>query len=80
MGEEKSDSNWLDDFAGFQVTQEMLSKVSNSTTVIMHDLPAERGAEVDFGVLEDERSVIFQQARNKYETAKTILTWCCVGI
>lgn len=80
MGEEKTDRNWLDDFDGFQVTKQMLDQVSNSTTIVMHDLPAQRGAEVDFGVLEDERSVIFRQARNKFETAKTILTWCCVGI
>lgn len=80
MGEEKTDRHWLDDFEGFQVTKQMLEQVSNSSTILMHDLPAERGAEVAFGVLEDDRSVIFQQARNKYETAKTILTWCCVGI
>ena len=77
MGEEKADSKWLTDFDGFQVTKQMLEQVANSTTVMMHDLPAERGAEVDFGVLEDDRSVIFQQARNKFESAKTILTWCC---
>lgn len=77
MGEEKSDSNWLDDFKGFQVTTALLSKVSNSSTIFLHDLPAERGAEVDFEVLEDKRSVIYQQSRNKFMSAKAILMWCC---
>ena len=80
MGEEKADSNWLNNFDGFQVTKDMLEQVSHASTIMMHDLPAERGAEVDFCVLEDERSVIFQQARNKHLSAKTILAWCCIDL
>ncbi|MCV3213049.1 hypothetical protein OGM63_05830 [Plectonema radiosum NIES-515] len=77
MGEEKFDRKWLDNFKGFQVTKTLLERVSNSSTILMHDLPAERGAEVDYEVLEDERSAIYQQARNKYTSAKAILAWCC---
>lgn len=77
MGEDKPDDNWLSNFDGFQVTKELLESVAHEKTIMMHDLPAERGAEVDFGVLEDDRSVIFQQAKNKHTTAKTIMAWCC---
>lgn len=78
MGEEKSDSEWLNHFQGFQVNKDLLDRVSNSSsTIFMHDLPAERGAEVDDECLDDPRSVIYQQARNKYISAKAILAWCC---
>lgn len=80
MGEEKLDREWLNNFKGFQVTKNLLDQVSNSSTILMHDLPAERGAEVDYEVLEDERSVIAQQARNKYTSAKAILAWCCDAV
>jgi hypothetical protein len=36
-------------FEGFQVIKEMLSMVSNSSTIVMHYQPAERGAQVGFG-------------------------------
>ncbi len=76
MGDEPS-PDWREAFKGFQVTTELLNRMSaSSSTIFMHDLPAERGAEVDGNVLDDARSIIDQQARNKYTSAKALLAWC----
>ena len=41
----------------------------------MHCLPAHRSEEVTEGVLEGERSIVFQQAENRMHLAKGLLVW-----
>jgi ornithine carbamoyltransferase len=59
-------------FAGFQVTETLLRR-AGADAVFMHCLPAHRGEEVEAGVLESERSVVFRQAENRLHTEKALL-------
>jgi ornithine carbamoyltransferase len=75
MGEEKAETDWLSQYKDFQITTTLFSTVSHAQSIMMHDLPAERGAEVDQNILNSSSSVIFQQAANKLATAKVIMPW-----
>ncbi|WP_199488207.1 ornithine carbamoyltransferase [Tenacibaculum sp. E3R01] len=73
-GTTKPDANWREIFDPFAVTQEVMSKYSNS--IFMHDLPAHRGEEVEASVIDGTSSIVFQQAENKAHSAKAVLEWC----
>lgn len=73
LGKEKTDPDWRKDFEGFQINGELLAQVSGSNTVILHDLPAERGAEIDAAILDSTYSLVLQQAGNKLATARSLL-------
>jgi ornithine carbamoyltransferase len=73
-GTSKLDANWRDIFEPFAVTQELMNKFPNA--VFMHDLPAHRGEEVEAGVIDGVKSIVFQQAENKAHSAKAVLEWC----
>lgn len=76
MGESKPDPNWKEKFIPYRVTQDVMQRVSNGTTVFMHDLPAVRGDDVVDEVLDGPQSVAFRQAKNKMYGAMAVLTWC----
>ena len=42
---------------------------------VMHCLPAVRGEEVSAGILDGERSIVFQQAENRMHAQKALLKW-----
>ncbi|WP_337966379.1 hypothetical protein [uncultured Flavobacterium sp.] len=73
-GTSKLDANWREIFEPFAVTQELMNKFPNA--VFMHDLPAHRGEEVEPGVIDGVKSIVFQQAENKAHSAKAVLEWC----
>ncbi len=75
MGKDKVETDWLSQYKDFQITTSLFSKVSHEQSIMMHDLPAERGAEVDQKILNSSSSVIFQQAANKLAMAKVIMPW-----
>ncbi len=77
MGVPKSDPDWLDKFAPYSVTQDVMREVSKPAgTIFMHDLPAVRGAEVVDEVLDGPQSLAFRQARHKMTSAMAVLAWC----
>jgi len=41
--------------------------------IIMHDLPAHPGEEVEAGILDSAQSVVFDQAENRLHAQKAIL-------
>jgi ornithine carbamoyltransferase len=43
--------------------------------IFMHDMPAHRGEEISENMLEDLRSVVFDQANNRLYAQKGILTY-----
>ncbi len=54
----------------YQVNRELLK---GSSAYVMHDMPIHRGYEINGGVVEDSRSVIYEQSENRLYSAKSIL-------
>lgn len=77
MGKEKQEEDWLRHFQGFQVTKELLQTVGGSRPArLMHDLPAERGAEVTDDLLDNQQELMICQAAHKANAAMAALAWC----
>jgi ornithine carbamoyltransferase len=74
MGQEAEREQRLRQFAGFQVSAELLALAPPHARV-MHCLPAHRGEEVTSDVLDGDRSVVFQQAGNRMHAQKALLQW-----
>jgi ornithine carbamoyltransferase len=70
MGEAEERAEKLPAFDGYQVTEDMLA---GTHAKFMHCLPANRGEEVAEAVLEGQRSVVWQQARNRMPTQQALL-------
>ncbi len=73
-GTVKQNSNWRKEFEPFMVTEKLLSKYPKA--IFMHDLPAHRGEEVEASVIDGDQSIVFEQAENKFHSAKAVLDWC----
>lgn len=73
-GTVKKDVKWKELFAPFRVTRNIMEKYPGA--VFMHDLPAQRGEEVDAEVLDGPCSIAFKQAENKMHSACAVLEWC----
>jgi ornithine carbamoyltransferase len=54
----------------YQINKELLK---GSNAYIMHDMPIHRGYEISGDVIEDPRSVIYEQSENRLYSAKAIL-------
>jgi ornithine carbamoyltransferase len=54
----------------YQINKELLKR---SSVYIMHDMPIHRGYEISADMIEDKRSVIYQQSENRLYSAKAIL-------
>lgn len=78
MGTPKSDPDWRAKFMPFQVSEEIMERVSkpDRSTIFLHDLPAVRGDDVTDGVLDGPQSLAWRQARYKMWSAMAILEWC----
>lgn len=50
-----------------------LDLLKNSAAYIMHDMPIHRGYEIAEDVVEDSRSIIYEQSKNRLYSAKAIL-------
>jgi ornithine carbamoyltransferase len=73
-GTTKPDPGWRAVFAPFQVDGSVLA--AGPDAVFMHDLPAHRGEEVTAEVLDGQASIAFDQAENKFHSARAVLEWC----
>jgi len=73
-GTTKEDPDWRTAFAPFQVNEQLMASCPGA--VFMHDLPAHRGEEVTAEVLDGPASIAFDQAENKYHSARAVLEWC----
>lgn len=72
MGQEKQRDQRIRDFQPFQVNGAIIGKAPKDT-IVMHCLPAHRGEEITEEVIENHRSVIFDQAENRLHTQKALL-------
>ena len=59
-------------FSGYQVDNELLS-LAKGDVLFMHPLPAHHGEEISTGLLDDPRSVVFDQAENRLHLQKALL-------
>ena len=71
MGQEEEAALRRQAFASYQVNAELMAEAPAAW--VMHCLPAHRGEEISAGVLESERSIVFDQAENRLHAQKAIL-------
>lgn len=74
MGQEEEAQLRLARFAPYQVTAELLD-LAAPDVVFMHCLPAHRGEEISLDLLDDPRSVAWDQAENRLHAQKALLEY-----
>ncbi|MFU8795952.1 MAG: ornithine carbamoyltransferase [Dehalococcoidia bacterium] len=72
MGQEKESEKRRLAFSGFQVDARMLD-AARKDALFMHPLPAHPGEEISPGLLDDPRSVVFDEAENRLHAQKALL-------
>lgn len=66
------DKERKNDFKGYQINEALMLNARHDA-LFMHCLPAHRGEEVTAGVIDGERSIIFDQAENRLHMQKALL-------
>ena len=74
MGQEDEAQQRLARFKPYQVTKELLD-LAAPDVVFMHCLPAHRGEEISYDLLDDPRSVAWDQAENRLHAQKALLEY-----
>ena len=72
MGQEAEVEKRRRAFSGYQVDNKLLD-VAEGDVLLMHPLPAHHGEEISAGLLDDPRSVVFDQAENRLHLQKALL-------
>jgi len=72
MGQEDEQDERVKKFKAFQVSPELLD-LADKDVVFMHCLPAHRGEEVSDDLLDDPRSVVWDEAENRLHAQKALL-------
>jgi ornithine carbamoyltransferase len=72
MGQEEESAKRMRLFTPYQVTRELLD-LAASDVLFMHCLPAHRGEEISLDLLDDPRSVAWDQAENRLHAQKALL-------
>jgi len=72
MGQEDEQDDRLAKFQDYQVSPALLD-LANDDVVFMHCLPAHRGEEVSEDLLDDKRSVVWDEAENRLHAQKALL-------
>ena len=72
MGQEEESAQRAAAFAGYEVNEKLFSQAAPDA-VFMHCLPAHRGLEVSQGVIDSDRSVVYDQAENRLHVQKAVL-------
>ncbi len=62
MGQESEELERKEKFRGYQVNESLLE---TSNAIFMHDLPAHHGEEISEGLVDHEKSIVFDQAENR---------------
>jgi len=79
MGQEAEAEQRRQVFARYQVNDKLLS-LAKGDVILMHPLPAHRGDEVDEEVLDNHKSVVFDQAENRMHLQKALLAQMLGGL
>jgi ornithine carbamoyltransferase len=72
MGQEEESAQRAAAFQGYEVNKKLFSQAAREA-VFMHCLPAHRGFEVSEGVIDSDRSVVYDQAENRLHVQKAVL-------
>lgn len=72
MGQEDEKAERAEAFSSFQVNPALM-KYAKPDSIFMHDMPAYAGAEISDGMLDDPRSVVFDQAENRLHAQKAVM-------
>ncbi|MNE41524.1 Ornithine carbamoyltransferase [compost metagenome] len=72
MGQEEEAAARMQRFAPYQVSRTLLDQAA-SDVLFMHCLPAHRGEEISVDLLDDPRSVAWDQAENRLHAQKALL-------
>jgi ornithine carbamoyltransferase len=72
MGQEAEAKKRRRAFSSYQVDDKLLS-LAKKNVLFMHPLPAHHGEEISEGLLDDPRSVVFDQAENRLHLQKALL-------
>jgi ornithine carbamoyltransferase len=72
MGQEEDAKKRRRAFSAYQVDNKLLS-LAKKDVLFMHPLPAHHGEEISTGLLDDPRSVVFDQAENRLHLQKALL-------
>jgi len=72
MGQEAEAEKRRIAFSDYQVDDKLLS-LGKGDVLFMHPLPAHHGEEISAGLLDDPRSVVFDQAENRLHLQKALL-------
>jgi ornithine carbamoyltransferase len=72
MGQEAEAKKRRRAFSGYQVDNKLLS-LAKRDVLFMHPLPAHHGEEISARLLDDPRSVVFDQAENRLHLQKALL-------
>lgn len=78
MGQEDEQNERLKHFAGFQVSPKLMDEGADDA-LFMHCLPAHRGEEVSEDMLDDPRSVVFDEAENRLHAQKALMEFLAFG-
>lgn len=77
MGQEEEANERMQAFKGYQVCEKLLDKAA-ADVLFMHCLPAHRGEEISQTLLDDPRSVVWQQAENRLHAQKALMEFLLV--
>ena len=72
MGQETEKAERVKAFANYQVNPTLM-EYAKPDSIFMHDMPAYAGAEISDGMLDDPRSVVFDQAENRLHAQKAVM-------
>lgn len=73
MGEEEKQKERYELLKPYQVNKALMDKTGNKDTIFMHCLPAVKGNEVSFDVIEGKASRVWDEAENRKHTIKAII-------
>ncbi|WP_147106002.1 ornithine carbamoyltransferase [Nesterenkonia populi] len=77
MGQEEEKEQRMRLFGDYQVSAEAMGKAAEGA-VVLHCLPAYRGAEITAEVLDGEQSIIWDEAENRLHAQKALMAWLLV--
>ena len=72
MGQESEQNTRARRFAQYMVTRSLLDK-ADPEVLFMHCLPAHRGEEISYDLLEDPRAVVWDEAENRLHAQKALM-------